>query len=114
MLVPGLVDSLLMLVRPVSSVAWELRSSWASGRRVALTLDGDERRVEGHVRSVAATGAFAVVAGLHVPLESVLAVHWPSRLGDSTFDDAGGERWRGPRPAAARQNPGQMVLQGLA
>jgi hypothetical protein len=83
------------LIRPLSSIAWELRSAWASGRRVSLTLGADEDRVEGHVQRVAATGAFVVVRSLHVPMESVLAVHHPSRLGDSTATDD--ERWRGRR-----------------
>ncbi len=82
------------LTRPVAAIAWELRSAWATGRRVSLSLEqraGD--RLEGHVQRVAATGAFVVLAGVHVPLEAVLAVHHPSRLGDSTAGDR--ERWRG-------------------
>ena len=50
--------------------------------------------MEGIVSRVAPSGAFVVVGGLHVPLECVLAVHWPSRLGDSTHKGATG--WRGP------------------
>lgn len=82
------------LTRPISAIAWELRAAWATGRRVSLSLlprAGD--RLEGHVHRVSATNAFVVVAGLHVPLEDVLAVHHPSRLGDST---ARGGRWHGP------------------
>jgi hypothetical protein len=54
-------------------------------------------------------GAFAVIAGLHVPLDRVLAVHRPSLLGDSSFV-AGRERWRGSRPAVLRERPGQLQL----
>jgi hypothetical protein len=96
----------LALVRPLSSIAWELRSAWALGRRISVTIEADEPRLEGVVRSVAATGAYVVVAGTHVPLERVLAVHRPSRLGDSTasVDD----RFDGRTPRAARTAPGQM------
>jgi hypothetical protein len=81
------------LVRPVSSMAWELRSAWASGRRVSLSLERcDMDRVEGHVQRVAASAAFVQVRGLRIPLERVLAIHSPSRLGDSTAR-AGG--WAG-------------------
>jgi hypothetical protein len=75
------------LVRPLSAVAWELRTAWASGRRVALSLDeqANERRLEGHVKTVAATDAFVVLGSRHIPLSAVLAVHLPSRLGDSTM-----------------------------
>lgn len=97
------------LIRPPSAVAWELRAAWARGRRVALTLDlVDQPRLEGIVRAVAATGAYAIVASLHVPLERVLAVHHPSRLGDSTV--RAGERWSGPSPAAARSIEAQLRL----
>ncbi len=98
------------LTRPVGSVAWELRGAWASGRRVSLTIDGDVERVEGHVQTVAATDAFARVNGWHVPLERVLAVHRPNRLGDSTYDDSGRERWAGYVPRAARRNPRQLEM----
>lgn len=76
----------LALVRPVSAVAWELRTAWATGRRVALSLSErcTPRRVEGHVQVVAATSAFVTVAGWRIPLDEVLAVHLPTRLGDST------------------------------
>jgi hypothetical protein len=70
----GLEDKLL----------WELRSAWATGRRVALTLERcDFERMEGIVTRVAASGAFARVRGRLVPLDRVLALHYPSRLGDS-------------------------------
>jgi hypothetical protein len=73
------------LVRSESAVAWELRMAWGSGRRVALSLErADMRRLEGHVQAVAATGAFVRVTGRVVPMDRVLAVHWPSLLGDST------------------------------
>ncbi len=69
--------------------AWELRSAWAAGRRVALTLDlADPSRIEGTVSAVAATGVTATVARVLVPLELVLAVHLPSRLGDSNAREA--------------------------
>lgn len=96
------------LVRPVAAVAWELRGAWATGRRVAVSLErADVGRLEGHVSRVSATGATMVLAGLHVPLDRVLAVHWPSRLGDSTV--AVDERWRG-RARAPRAFPGQLEL----
>jgi hypothetical protein len=83
----------LALIRPVSSMAWELRAAWASGRRIALTLDHCDRdRVEGHVQRVAATDAYVQVHGLRIPLDRVLAVHSPSRLGDSTVH---GKGWAG-------------------
>jgi hypothetical protein len=76
----------LTLVRPVDAMVWELRAAWGAGWRVALTLD--ERcvvdRLEGTVDHVSATGAWVEVAGWHVPTDAVLAVHRPSRLGDST------------------------------
>lgn len=79
----------MALVRPVSSVAWELRGAWASGRRVSVTLErADLERVEGVVHAVAATDAHATIAGRLVPLDRILAVHLPSRLGDSTVRGA--------------------------
>lgn len=93
------------LARPVSSIAWELRTAWATGRRVSLSLSpacAPRTRVEGWVRHVAATSASVTVAGLSVPLDQVLAVHLPSRLGDSTVR---GE-FHGPGHAETR--PGQL------
>src|SRR5205807_9154575 len=80
------------LIRPTSAKAWELRRAWATGQRVSCTLDADIERVEGFVSTVAASDAYFVLGGLHVPLERVLAVHLPSRLGDSSV--AAGEPWR--------------------
>lgn len=90
------------LVRPVSAVMWELRGAWASGRRVVLSLDSRcvVRRVEGWVRGVAATDAFVRIQGWHVPGDAILAVHHPSRLGDST---ARGGDWHGPVRRVAPQ-----------
>lgn len=83
-------------MRPARAIAWELRSAWAVGLRVSLSLErADVERVEGHVQRVAATGATVTIAGLLIPLDRVLAVHRPSRLGDSTVGEA--ERWRGRR-----------------
>jgi hypothetical protein len=83
----------MMLVLPQSSIAWELRSAWATGRRVALSLQGcSVGRLEGFVQRVAATDALVRVAGYDVPLVAVLAVHYPSRLGDSSHE---GGPWRG-------------------
>lgn len=97
------------LIRPPSAVAWELRGAWATGRRVSLTLD--ERceipRLEGCVLHVSGTGATCNVAGWHVPIDAVLAVHRPTRLGDSTWED--GEPWHG-RARAPQQMAGQMEL----
>lgn len=95
------------LARPLRSIAWELRAAWATGRRVALTfdLDGGVHRLEGHVSSVSPTDASVRACGLLVPLDRVLAVHHPSRLGDSTVRSG---RWAGAVPAAARRDPRQM------
>jgi hypothetical protein len=82
----------LGLVRPVSAKAWDLRAAWAAGWRVSVTLErGEFSRVEGIVTRVSATNAFATIGGLHIPLDYVLAVHRPSRLGDSRA----GKRWGG-------------------
>ena len=94
----------LALVRPLRAIAWELRTAWAIGRRVSLILErADTDRVEGHVQAVAATDATVTVSGLLVPLDRVLAVHLPSRLGDSNA----GRLFHG-RPRAPEQIPGQM------
>lgn len=76
------------LIRPIRSVAWELRTCWARGLRVSLSLDDrcERARIEGYVRQVSATDAFVAVGATHVPLDAVLAVHRPSLLGDSTAD----------------------------
>ncbi len=76
------------LVRPTNAIAWELRTAWAQNLRVSLSLDErcQPRRLEGKLTRVAPTGAFAVIAGFHVPTDAILAVHRPSRLGDSTVD----------------------------
>lgn len=101
------------LARPVSSVAWELRAAWATGRRVSLSINGDrerddETRAEGFVTAVAATGAYCKVSGLLVPLDRVLAVHHPSRLGDTDYVE--GDPWAGPIPLAAVRDPRQLEL----
>lgn len=96
------------LVRPLRAVAWELRSAWATGRRVAVTLErADLSRLEGHVSRVAATDASITIAGRMVPLDRVLAVHLPSRLGDSTV--RGGD-WHG-RARALEPRLGQLPLE---
>lgn len=96
------------LVRPIAATLWELRSAWASGKRVALSLDErcTPRRVEGHVSAVAATGAFVRIGNLQVPDDAILAVHLPSILGDSTARDG---QWHGPGHADDVA-PGQSVI----
>jgi hypothetical protein len=95
----------MALVRPVRAVAWELRAAWATGRRVSMSLErADVSRVEGLVRSVSPTDATVTVGGLRVPLDRVLAVHLPSRLGDSRVK---GGPFHGEGRLRA-QNPGQM------
>lgn len=100
------------LVRPIRSTAWELRTYWARGFRVSLAIDGDTRRVEGFVETVSATDATATVSGLLVPLERVLGVFRPSRLGDSSYDERDGP-WRGRIPRGARRDPRQLGIPGL-
>jgi hypothetical protein len=70
----------------------------------------DMDRVEGHVFSVAATNATVTIAAVVIPLDRVLAVHRPSRLGDSTV--GADERWRGR--ARRVLHPGQDELPGVA
>jgi hypothetical protein len=90
---------------PISAKGWQLRGAWATGRRVAVTIDSpDLSRAEGFVTSVSATNAYLIIAGWHVPLDAVLAVHFPSLLGDSTWDPKEGA-WRGKRRQIDR--PGQ-------
>ena len=96
------------LVRPLGGIAFELRAAWATGRRVALSLDAcDLDRVEGCVDRVAATNATVTVAGRLVPMDRILAVHHPSRLGDSTA----GRSWA--RAAHELRQPGQLEIPAL-
>lgn len=89
----------------VARVVWELRAAWASGRRVALTLERcDIDRAEGVVSRVWATGAAAVVGGVLVPLDRALAIHWSTRLGDGSRS---GRRGAGLAP---RVHPDQLDL----
>lgn len=67
--------------------------------------------MEGHVSSVSATSAFAIVRDLHVPLDRVLAVYRPSRLGDSSYEES--ESWGGRIPIGARRDPRQLEIPGL-
>lgn len=83
------------LVRPLRATFWELRACWATGRRVALSLDADVARVEGHVTKVSATDASVHIGDILVPASAILAVHLPSRLGDSTVRQ--GDAWAGRR-----------------
>lgn len=96
------------LVRPLGAVAWELRAAWASGRRVSVSLERcDVDRLEGHVWAVSATGASVMIAGVLVPLDRVLAVHLPSRLGDSSVGV--GEVWRGRARRVVRVGQGEFL-----
>jgi hypothetical protein len=97
------------LQRPPSAIVWELRSAWAVGRRIAVSLErADIDRIEGHVQRVAATGATVTIAGLLVPLDRVLAVHQPSRLGDSTVGED--ERWRGRARRRVLEGQEELML----
>jgi len=98
------------LVRPLPAIFWDLRGCWASGRRVSMTLDADTRRVEGHVTKVSATDSFVYVGDVLVPGTAILAVHLPSRLGDSTVQPR--EQWAGRRRRP--EQPGsQLEMEGL-
>jgi hypothetical protein len=70
---------LFALERPTDSISWELRAKWATREEVVLSLSErcDPQRLEGTVDRVAPSGAFVIVAGWHVPIEDVLAVHRP-------------------------------------
>lgn len=99
----------MTLVRPLSSTAWELRTAWATRRRVAVSLArADMDRIEGYVFAVAATDTTVTIAGVVVPLDRILAVHRPSRLGDSTGH--GGEY---DGPARREQLAGQTEIPGV-
>jgi hypothetical protein len=65
--------------RPRGSISWELRAKWATREEVVLSLSErcNPKRLEGTVDRVAPSGAFVIVAGWHVPMEDVLAVHTP-------------------------------------
>jgi hypothetical protein len=72
----------MQLVRPVSAKAWDLRAAWAAGWRVSARTDiADCERLEGIVTRVAATDAYAHIAGRSVPLDRVLSVHQSLALG---------------------------------
>lgn len=76
-----------MLQRPESAIGWELRGALASGHVIRLVLsercdgvavnDLGIRLLEGRVERVAATDAFCVIQGRHVPLSDVRAVVKP-------------------------------------
>jgi len=95
------------LVRPRPAIFWDLRGAWATGRRVALSLDADVSRAEGFVTRVSATDANVYVGDLLVPGDRILAVHLPSRLGDSTV--RAGDPWAGA-PQRPRPLEGQTEL----
>jgi hypothetical protein len=97
------------LVRPLAAIFWDLRGAWASGRRVALSLDADVPRAEGCVTRVSATDASVHVGDLLVPADRILAVHLPSRLGDSSISP--GERWAGsPRRPVTLEGQTEMEV----
>jgi hypothetical protein len=76
-----------VLQRPESAVGWQLRGALAAQRTVRLVLsdrcdgvhptESGERILEGTVQRVAATDAYCIIRGRHVPLSEVLAVHRP-------------------------------------
>lgn len=90
--------------RPESAIAWELRTEWALGREVALSLT---RRppVRGYVEHVAPSGAFILLwdglGQLHVPVGLVAAIYRPH------FHEAG---W-GPRVEPRAESLPRRVVQ---
>jgi hypothetical protein len=99
------------LVRPRAAIFWDLRGAWASGRRVALSLDADVPRAEGFVTKVSATDSNVHVGDLLVPADRILAVHLPSRLGDSTV--RAGDPWAGtPRRVRPLQGQTELRMEG--
>jgi hypothetical protein len=67
------------VARPESAKAWELRTAWAKRREVVLSLSErcEPQRLQGKVDAVAATDVYVIVAGTHVPMIDVLAIHRP-------------------------------------
>jgi hypothetical protein len=106
----GRVSRRMELVRPIRSTFWELRGCWATGRRVALSIDADLRRAEGFVTSVAATDAYVKIGDLLIPGDRILALHYPSRLGDSSFEDRPGTSWDG-RPRRRKPLEGEIEME---
>lgn len=82
------------LVRPTSSISWELRGKWASRKWVRLTLS--ERCVVevviGRISRVATTGAFVVCDGWEIPMGEILAVGSPDPEEREAYMDAKAER----------------------
>jgi hypothetical protein len=86
------------LQRAESVIGWELRGALASGRVIRLVLsercdgvaanDQGIRLLEGQVQRVAATDAFCVVQGRHVPLSDVRAVVKPHYSQGAASDPA--------------------------
>jgi hypothetical protein len=78
------------LIRLPNPMLRELRTAWAAGRRIALSLSHRAGgRVEGHIRSVSPTGASVNVNGRLIPMADVLGVHRPLQyIGEDTT-------WRG-------------------
>lgn len=98
----------LVLYRAEARWLIELRAAWATGRRVALSLErADFDRMEGIVTRVAASGAYVRLRGRLVPLDRVLALHYPSRLGDSDHGKRAGG-WAGA--GRARIEPQEEAL----
>lgn len=69
--------------RRETEVIWELRQAWGIRRKVRLTLASGclLRTIVGTVDSVAATGAFVVCDGWHIPTDRIEAIGRP------TFND---------------------------
>lgn len=69
----------MALVRDEQAIIFELRTVWAKQLPVVLILTKrcQIRRIEGKVERVAATGAYVIVAGWHVPREDILNVLRP-------------------------------------
>jgi hypothetical protein len=86
----GDIDPLTATVAvPEDTFSWELRAAWAKQRTVRLSLDDRcvIRRVLGRVERVAASGAFVVVDGWHVPIDAILAVGHPLEDDVEAYED---------------------------